>query len=213
MVALVMFACSSKSSLKGGPGTGGAASATQTAGGSQGAGGSLGSGGIPGTGGVGSGGKSGMGGVGSGGSPGTGGGTSDGGVEVARIDDGGVVLVGVQDAGQDAPLVLDAAVDLAIQTCGDAAACGSGQACVLVGGGAVPWCQPPEDGGVCGLGLVPVDSCGGVSGPPPYRPGCTNPPPTPKCLGLTDGCSDPCSCVCPGAGCYKGPGYTICSMP
>ena len=204
MVAVLTLACGSKSGMRGGLGTGGAVGATQTigsggGGGNPGTGGSMGTSGIPGTGGVGSGGRAGAGGgMGSGGSTGTGGGTS----------------VDVQDAGRDAPPAVDAAVDLPVQTCGDAAACGSGQACVLSGGGPAPRCLPQADGGGCSSGLVPVASCGSY-GVPDYQPGCTDPSPVPQCVGLADGCSDPCSCVCPfsGAGCYKGPGYTICSYP
>jgi hypothetical protein len=121
-------------------------------------------------------------------------------------------VAGVQDAGRDAPPAVDADVELPTQTCGDAAACALGQACVLSGGGPVPRCQEQEDGGVCVFGLVPVASCSSSSGMT-YGPGCADPAPTPQCRGLADGCGDPCSCVCPGAGCYPGPGYTICSYP
>ncbi len=124
-------------------------------------------------------------------------------------------VVDVQDAGRDVAPVVDAAVDLVAQSCGDAGACGSGQACVLSSGGPAPRCQGQDDGGACGFGLVPVNACGSPGGTQ-YRPGCADPTPVPKCVGLADGCSDPCSCVCPPAGggsCYKGPGYTICGYP
>ncbi len=165
------------------------------------------------------------GGVGSGGIFGTGGGTPDGGGQVACPDGNGSGLpdqlctsdaADIQDAGRDVPPAVDPAVDLAAQTCGDAAACGSGQACVLMGGGPVPRCLAQDDGGACGFGLVPVDSCSSYGGAA-FRPGCTDPLPTPQCRGLADGCGDPCSCVCPagtvGGGCYQGSGYTICSAP
>jgi hypothetical protein len=124
-------------------------------------------------------------------------------------------VVDVQDAGQDAPPAVDAAMDLAAQRCGDAGACGSGQACVLTGGGPAPRCLPAEDGGLCSFGLVPVDSCSFLGGSA-YRPGCTDPVSVPNCVDLPDGCGDICACVChlsASAGCYKGPGYTICSYP
>jgi hypothetical protein len=314
MIAALTLACSSKSSMKGGLGTGGAAGASQTigsggGGGNPGTGGSMGSGGIPGTGGVGGGGKSGTGGgLGSGGSTGTGGGTSDGGLQVSCTDDGGVGLpvaarsctrdsectiaiiasccgldqalgeaksqsstyascsvlppgacdgrgcgkipgyatdtgrttptggssshpidlvsvhclnqlctsdvADVQDAGQDVPPAVDAAVDLSAQGCGDAAACGSGQACVLSGGSVPGRCLAQEDGGACSVGLLQVSLCT-TPGGTIYRPGCTDPSGVPLCVGLADGCSDPCSCVCPfgGGACTKGPGYTICMYP
>jgi len=121
-------------------------------------------------------------------------------------------VVDVQDTGRDAPPAEDTAADLPPQSCGDAGACGSGQACILKGGGPVPRCQPQDDGGACAFGLIPVDPCGSTGGVG-YRPGCTDPTPTPQCIGLADGCGDPCSCVCPGAYCYQGPGYRICSYP
>jgi hypothetical protein len=199
MLALLTLACGSKSGLKDAGSTGGAAGASQTggSGGEPGTGGKVGSGGEPGSGGkVGSGGAPGTGGkVGSGGAPGTGG---------KAVDN--------QDAGGDAPPAVDAAIEVAARSCGDAGACGPGQACVLSAGGPVPRCQAQEDGGACSFGLVPVDTCGSPSGMA-YGPGCSDPTPAPKCLGLADGCGDPCSCVCPGAGCYQGPGYTICAYP
>ena len=124
-------------------------------------------------------------------------------------------VVDSQDAGLDVPPAIDAAMDLAAQSCGDAAACGSGQACVLSSGGPAPRCQSQDDGGACNFGLVPVSACSSPSGMA-YRPGCADPTPVPTCVGLVDGCSDPCSCLCPTAGggsCYKGPGYTICGYP
>jgi hypothetical protein len=124
-------------------------------------------------------------------------------------------VMDIQDAGQDAPSAVDAAEDLAVQRCGDAGACGSGQACVLTGGGPAPRCLPAEDGGLCSFGLVPVDSCS-FSGGNAYRPGCSDPVPVPNCVDLPDGCGDICACLChlsASAGCYKGPGYTICSHP
>jgi hypothetical protein len=124
-------------------------------------------------------------------------------------------VVDGQDARLDAAPVTDVTVDLASQACGDTA-CGPRQVCVLMSGGAMPRCEPQGDGGVCSLGLVPIDTCSSPGGTY-FRPGCTDPRPTPKCFDLPDACGDVCSCVChisgSNAGCFQGPGYMICSYP
>jgi len=100
-------------------------------------------------------------------------------------------------------------------TCADAT-CGTGQACVLLLGGAIPSCEPTMDAGVCREGLVPVDSCSVGGGPLNRQPGCTTPPDRPKCYDLPDTCEDVCSCICQmpsHQGCYPGPGYLVCSRP
>lgn len=118
-VALLTFACGTKSGLRNDkPGTGGTAGATQTAGsgGNPGTGGA-GSGGTPGTGGIaGSGGMPGTGGKGgSGGSPGTGGSTSDAGPQVACTDDSGVGLpVAARRCTQDS----DCTIAIGARCCG-----------------------------------------------------------------------------------------------
>jgi hypothetical protein len=127
-------------------------------------------------------------------------------------------VVDAVDAGQDAAVVdtpaADVGAELAGQPCGDAA-CNPGQACILKGGGPVPPCDPPSDAGTCPDWLVLVASCGG-SGPPYRQPGCTTPPPSPRCYDVPGACEDLCSCVCGlsfGFGCNPGPGYYFCSYP
>jgi hypothetical protein len=115
----------------------------------------------------------------------------------------------------DAPVVDDAR-DAAGAKCGDAAACEPGQACFLIGGGPVPLCEAPVDGGTCREGLVLVTSCSVGGGSTYWQPGCTPPAPSPKCTSLPDACADPCSCLCPNTSagaCHPMPGYTVCSMP
>jgi DNA polymerase III subunit gamma/tau len=162
-----------------------------------GSGGSFGSGGHPATGG-----GPGSGGVGTGGNPGSGGAAADASPTTDVVD---------TDAAADAPAV-DAAPEVAAPNCGDAGPCGPAQACILIGGGPRPPCDPPSDAGTCPPDQV-LDYCyGGGTG----QQGCTTPRPQPHCAQLADGCGDPCACVCPaprGAGCSAGPGYTICSLP
>jgi hypothetical protein len=128
--------------------------------------------------------------------------------------DGGI---GADGATPDAP-ASDA--DANGQPCGDAAACGPGQACALVMGGPVAQCFPPTaaelDAGACSGGFVLVSSCRVGGGSTYYQPGCTEPPATPRCYDLPDACGDYCSCMCPsggGGGCYLGPGYYLCGYP
>jgi hypothetical protein len=118
------------------------------------------------------------------------------------------------DEGPDAPLA-DAPLDAATPGCGDAATCGTGQACVLISGGPRPLCAAPSDAGTCTAGLVLVASCSDPSTGSERRPGCSTPPPSPHCAQLADGCGDPCACLCPGggAGCFPAFGYTVCSLP
>ena len=124
-------------------------------------------------------------------------------------------VVATQDGGQDAAPIVDAAVDAAGQTC-NGTACGPGQACVLTTGGPQPQCTGVPEAGPCPGGLVVTASCHSYANGIDYHPGCTSPAPAPRCVPLADGCGDVCACVCPtggGAGCYAGPGYTICGMP
>ena len=119
------------------------------------------------------------------------------------------------DGGQDTPAVDAPAADAALdarQPCGDDS-CGPGQACFLIAGGAVPLCLPAGDAGTCGTDMVRVASCSVGGGPTFWEPGCTTPPPSPRCYDVPDACADPCSCVCPSHspwGCGTGPGYLIC---
>lgn len=137
---------------------------------------------------------------------------------ISRIDGGrdAPALDAGLDAALDAPAA-DAGVDLAPQPCGDAA-CRSGQACALVAGGPQPPCVAPTDAGTCPegpfYGLVLVDSCSQTGGSH-HQPGCTTPPPSPRCYDLPDGCGDYCSCVCRSSGgnCSPGPGYYYCGFP
>jgi hypothetical protein len=115
----------------------------------------------------------------------------------------------------DAPAT-DGAPDAAAEKCGDAAACGPRQACFLIGGGPVPLCESPIDAGTCREDLVLVASCSVGGGPTYWQPGCTPPPPSPKCTQLPDGCGDPCACLCPNTiagACHPMFGYIACSMP
>ena len=121
----------------------------------------------------------------------------------------------IVDGGQDAPVrdALAAEADRDTRPpCGDAA-CGPGQACALIIGGAVPPCYPLGDASDCGEGLVLVASCSVGGGPTYYQPGCTPPAPSPRCYDVPDGCGDPCTCVCPSRsswGCTTTPGYLMC---
>jgi len=126
-------------------------------------------------------------------------------------------VVDAVDSGQDAQ-VLDvpaayAALDLS-QPCGDAA-CGAGQACALIGGGPVPPCESATDAGSCSDGLVLVPSCSGYGATGEHRPGCTPPPPSPKCYTMPEACTDFCSCLCGygGAGCFRTGTYFTCALP
>jgi len=131
--------------------------------------------------------------------------------DIADAFDGGRDL-STMDATPDAP-ALDVAAD-AVQPCGDAA-CGAGQACVLIVGGAVPPCEAPTDAGGCPAGLVLVSSCSGYGAAVEQRPGCSMAPPRPTCYTLPDACSNICSCMCGGggAGCYRTGDYFTCAMP
>ena len=135
----------------------------------------------------------------------------DAGAAGGLASDASLVDGAVDAPAVDAP-VADATAD-STQSCGDAV-CRSNQTCAQIGGGPVPPCDLPLDGGTCAPHLVLVASCGGY-GPPPRSPGCTSPPDTPKCYDLPDGCGDFCKCVCgaPAAGCYQGPGYLFCTRP
>ena len=208
----ILAACGSESSGKrydgAAQGSGGAAGSTQPI---------LGSGGIPGvdaaTGGGGTlayGGASGAGGIIGAGGRLDAAAALEGGVDAPAVD-------GAADAPLDAP-ALDAGADLSGQPCGDAA-CSSNQACAQVGGGPQPPCVAPTDAGTSPddifQGLVLVPSCSQTGGSY-HQPGCTTPPPTPRCYDLPDGCADYCACACPargGGGCYPGPGYFFCSYP
>jgi hypothetical protein len=124
-------------------------------------------------------------------------------------------VVETEDGGRDVAPAMDVSPDATRQTCGDAL-CGSGQACVLTAGGARPPCSDVPEAGPCPAGLVVTALCSDPSTGVDFHPGCTTPAPTPQCVPLADGCGDVCSCVCPtggSAGCFMGPGYTICSMP
>jgi hypothetical protein len=211
-LAGVFAACGSESSGKrydgAAQGAGGAAGSTQTGVGSgggpgmdaaAGGGGALAYGGTSGSGGI----------MGAGGRPDVAA-ALDSGVDAPSID-------GWADGPLDAPAV-DAGVDLAGQPCGDAT-CSSNQACAQVGGGPQPPCVAPTDAGTCPddmfQGLVLVPSCSQTGGSY-HHPGCSTPPPTPRCYDLPDGCTDYCSCACPargGGACYPGPGYFFCSYP
>lgn len=139
-------------------------------------------------------------------------------IDAAGTGGGGGVDGSVVDAASDATAIDAPAADTvadATQPCGDAV-CRSGQTCALIGGGAVPPCDPLLDAGTCPEYRVLIPSCGGGSGPPPRQPGCTTPPDTPKCYDLPDGCDDFCTCVCGqprGWGCNPGPGYLFCGRP
>jgi hypothetical protein len=217
-LALVALACGSESSGRkydgGSPGAGGAGAFPQT---SVGSGGAVGAGGVLGSGGV----------VGAGGGAGTGAVDAtdvvvplDSGPDAPALDAGldAALDAPALDAGLDAALDApgaDAGVDSAGQPCGDAA-CSPGQACVLKGGGPVPPCDPPSDAGTCPDWMVLVASCGGSYAAPYRQPGCTTPPPSPRCYDVPGACEDLCSCVCGlsfGFGCNPGPGYYFCSYP
>jgi hypothetical protein len=126
-------------------------------------------------------------------------------------------VVDTVDGGQDAA-VLDAPAADSVpdsgQTCGDAA-CGPGQACALIGGGPVPPCEAATDAGSCSDGLVLVASCSGYGAAIERRPGCSTPPPSPKCYAKPDACTDFCSCLCGygGAGCFRTGAYFTCALP
>jgi len=158
-------------------------------------------------------------GPGSGGATGSGGVTNDGGAQVAWVSlpdagqDGASSADAPADVGSDGGSV-DAAGDAGGQSCGNST-CHSGQACVLILPGVIPQCLPLPDGGSCPAGLVQTAYCGGGY-LPPSSPGCTQPAPTPACVDVPNGCSDPCDCICHvggGAGCYAGAGYWTCAMP
>jgi hypothetical protein len=133
---------------------------------------------------------------------------------VDAVDGGldGAANIPAVDATADAPEP-DVTID-AGQPCGDAA-CGAGQACVLITGGPVPPCEPPNDAGICPSGLVQVSSCTGYGAAVDRRPGCSMQQPRPTCYTLPDACSDVCSCVCGGGGlgCHWTGAYFTCTMP
>jgi hypothetical protein len=214
-LAVMAVACGSESSGK-----------KHDGGGAVGAGGVTASGGVSGTGGL----------IGSGGGSGTGTGVADA-SDVTQLLDAGADAPAADAPAVDAPAVdasaldatldkpmpdapaLDTGLDASGQTCGDAA-CGPGQACVLKAGGPVPQCLAPTaaelDAGACSDGWVLVPSCSVGGGPTHYQPGCTTPPPSPRCYDVPGACEDICSCVCGlplDRGCNPGPGYYLCSYP
>jgi hypothetical protein len=93
--------------------------------------------------------------------------------------------------------------------------CGNRQVCVHYSSNAAARCQAEEDGG-CPAGLVPAASCYDQPSAAWVSPGCTNPPPTSRCVDIPDPCSDLCDCVCPadaGGTCDEPGLYVRCIRP